>query len=304
MLLLGGNLTNQTIDWWHGALDSTGEHDGDLLSRIGELNLNFGLTDDWNLQVNVTGGNRTMNFPGVPNIHHRSEGRTGLATTKVMLRYLVSNRDFGPGDRFFLGFGLSIPSEQTLKEDPFSLGKQGLDHTHFAMSEGVYRSVSEIQFFRRTESPFVLGIVGRLEVPLGPSDYGYLPGTELAVAGMSYWQGKNLFGGMPYFLITGQFRMEDHWDGVVSPNSGATIIQAGGGLVWSVGESLITFNVQAPVVFETNMVGEAAPVDSRTDVWITSLSLRKMFDLSGLFDDDEEEEEEVHEHDDEEHHEM
>ncbi len=300
MLLLGGNITIQSIDWWHGALDSTGEHDGDLLSRIGELNLNFGLTDDWNLQVNVTGGNRTMNFPGVPNIHHRSEGRTGLATTKVMLRYLVSNRDFGPGDRFFLGFGLSIPSEQTLKEDPFSLGKQGLDHTHFAMSEGVYRSVSEIQFFRRTESPFVLGIVGRLEVPLGPSDYGYLPGTELAVAGMSYWQGKNLFGGMPYFLTTAQFRMEDYWDGVVSPNSGATIIQVGGGLVWSVGESLITFNVQAPVVFETNMVGEAAPVDSRTDVWITSLSLRKMFDLSPLFH---EKEEEVHEHDDEEHHE-
>ncbi|MBH30830.1 MAG: hypothetical protein CMG71_02430 [Candidatus Marinimicrobia bacterium] len=292
MLLLGGNFTNQNIDWWHGALDSTGDHDGDLISRIGELNLNYGITDDWNLQLNVTGGNRRMNFPGVPNIHHRSEGRTGLATTKVMLRYLVSNRDFGPGDRFFLGLGLSIPSKQTLKEDPFALGKLGREHTHFAMSEGVYRSVGEIQFFRRTEeSPFLLGFVGRLEIPLGPSEYGYLPGTELAVAGMNYWQGKDLIGGMPYFIVTGQFRMEDYWDGVVSPNSGATIIQAGGGLVWNVGESLISLNIQVPVVFETNMVGVSAPVDSKTDVWLASLSIRKMFDLFGLFGEKEMEEE-------------
>ncbi len=301
MLLLGVNFTNQSIDWWHGALDSTGDHDGDLISRIGELNLNYGLTDDWNIQVNVTGGNRSMNFPGVPNIHHRSEGRTGLAATRVMLRYLISNRDFGPGDRFFLGLGLSIPSKHTLKEDPFALGKLGLEHTHFAMSEGVYRGVSEIQFFRRTEeSPFLLGVVGRLDVPLGPSEYGYLPGSEMALAGMNYWQGKNFFGGMPYFIVTGQFRTEDYWDGVVSPNSGATIIQAGGGLAWSVDESLISFNIQAPVFFEANMVGEETSVDSRTGVWIVSLSVRKMFDLFGLFGDKEEE----HDHEDEEHHEM
>ena len=64
MVLLGGNIANQNIDWWHGALDSTGEHDGDLFSSIGDLSFNYGLTDDWNLQVNITGGSRTMNFFG------------------------------------------------------------------------------------------------------------------------------------------------------------------------------------------------------------------------------------------------
>ncbi|SVA25342.1 uncharacterized protein METZ01_LOCUS78196 [marine metagenome] len=301
---MGGSLMNQSIDWWHGALDSTGEHDGDLISRIGELNLNFGLTDDWNLQVNMTGGNRTMNFPGIPNIHHRDEGRSGLASTKVMLRYLISNRDFGPGDRLFLGFGLSIPSKHTLKEDPFALGKRGLDHTHFDMSEGVYRSLSEIQFFRRTESPFIIGAVSRLEVPLAPSEYGYLPGTEISVAGMTYWQGKSVLGGMPYFLATGQFRSEDYWNGNIAPNSGSTIVQTGAGLMWNVSELLFSLSIQAPVIFKTNMVGEEMNVDSRTDVWISSLSVRKILDLSWLFSQEEDEEEPEHEHEGEMDHKM
>ena len=241
-----------------------------------------------------------MHFLGMPNIHHRDEGRSGFGNSKVMFRYLVSNRDFGLGDRFFLGFGLSVPSKNTLKEDPFALGKRGLEHTHFAMSEGVLRGVSEIQFFRRTESPFVLGVVGSLEAPLGPSKYGYLPGTEMAISGMSYWQGKTFLGGMPFSLITGQFRSEDYWDTVVTPNSGATIIQAGVGLVWDISESLITFSAQLPIVFETNMVDDAAPVDSRVEVWMFSLSVRKMFNLFP----EKKEDKEKHEHEGEIHHEM
>ena len=301
MLLVGGNLMNQRIDWWHGALDSTGEHQGNLISRIGELNLNLGITDDWNLQINLIGGNRSMDFPSVPNIHHRNEDRGGIADTKLMLRYLVSNSDFGPGDRFFLGFGLSIPSDNTLSRNPFLLGRQGKEHTHFDMSEGVYRSLNEVQFFRRTESPFVVGGVVRLEVPFGQNQYGYLPGTQLTMAGMAYWQGKSVFGGMPYFLSAGQFRSKDYWNGEEAPNSGAIIIQAGGGLVWNVNESLITFSIQAPVVFKANMVGEDASVDSRANVWIASISLRKIFDVSALIPsiDDEELEEHEHEHEDE-----
>ena len=277
MVLLGGNIANQNIDWWHGALDSTGEHDGDLFSRIGDLSFNYGLTDDWNLQVNIIGGSRTMNFFSSPNIHHRNEGRSGLANTKVMFRYLVTNRDFGPGDRFFLGFGLSFPSKNTLKEDPFALGKRGIEHTHFSMSVGVLRGLSELQFFRRTESPLVFGVVGRLGFPLGPSQYGYLPGTEIDLSGMSYLQGYNFLNAMPFLLMSGQFRSEDYWNGVVRPNSGSTIIQAGAGLVWNIGESLVTFSAQAPILFQASMIDESRLVENRTDVWMFSISIRRMF---------------------------
>lgn len=301
MVLLGGNIANQNIDWWHGALDSTGEHDGDLFSRIGDLSFNYGLTDDWNLQVNITGGSRTMNFFSSPNIHHRNEGRSGLANTKVMFRYLVTNRDFGPGDRFFLGFGLSFPSKNTLKEDPFALGKRGIEHTHFSMSEGVVRGLSELQFFRRTESPLVFGVVGRLGFPLGPSQYGYLPGTEIDLSGMSYFQGYNFLNAMPFLLMSGQFRSEDYWNGVVRPNSGSTIIQTGAGLVWNIGESLVTFSAQLPILFQASMIDESRLVENRTDVWMFSISIRKMFNS---FIKNEEEVEEKHDHEEDSHHQM
>ncbi len=278
-MILGGNLANQNIDWWHSALDSTGEHSGDLVSRIGDLNFNYGVTDNWNLQVNFLGGTRNMYFPGTPNIHHRNEKKSGLANIRVIFRYLDTNQDFGPGDRFFLGFGLSIPSDNTLKEDPFSLGKQGLDHTHFSMSEGVLKGIGEIQFFRRTESPFLLGFVGRLESPFGPSKYGYQPGTEVAMSGMSYLHGKRVLGAMPFFIISGQFRSRNYWNGKVSPNSEASIVQTGAGLTWNLGESLITLSAQSPFIFKTNMVDEANSVNSRTEVFLLSLSFRKMFNL-------------------------
>ena len=276
-MLLGANIANQNIDWWHDALDSTGDHDGDLFSRIGELSFNYGLTDDWNIQVNITGGSRTMHFFGSPNIHHRNEARSGLSNTKVMFRYIATNRDFGPGDRFFLGFGLSLPSKNTLKEDPFALGKQGIEHTHFSMSEGVLRGLSEVQFFRRTEYPFVFGLVGRLGLPLGPSQYGYLPGTEINLSGMSYLQGYNFLDAMPFLIISSQLRSEDYWNGVVRPNSGSRIIQTGAGLVWNIGESLITFSAQTPIYFQTSMIDEARLVESRTNVWMFSISIRRIF---------------------------
>lgn len=301
MVLLGGNIANQNIDWWHGALDSTGEHDGDLFSSIGDLSFNYGLTDDWNLQVNITGGSRTMNFFGSPNIHHRNEGRSGLANTKMMFRYLVTNRDFGPGDRFFLGFGLSFPSKNILKEDPFALGKRGIEHTHFSMSEGVLRGLSELQFFRRTESPLVFGVVGRLGLPLGPSQYGYLPGTDIDLSGMSYLQGYNFLDAMPFLIMSGQFRSEDYWNGLVRPNSGSTIIQAGAGLVWNIGESLVTFSTQLPILFQASMIDESRLVENRTDVWMFSISIRKMFNS---FIKNEEEVEEKHDHEEDPHHQM
>ncbi len=82
---------------------------------------------------------------------------------------------------------------------------------------------------------------------------------------------------MPFLLMSGQFRSEDYWNGVVRPNSGSTIIQAGAGLVWNIGESLVTFSAQVPILFQTSMIDEARLVENRTDVWMFSISIRRMF---------------------------
>lgn len=74
--------------------------------------------------------------------------------------------------------------------------------------------------------------------------------------------------------------------------------------MWNVSELLISLSIQAPVIFKTNMVGEEMNVDSRTDVWISSLSVRKILDLSWLFSQEEVEEEPEHEHEGEMDHKM
>jgi len=61
--MIGSSANFQYIDWWHEELPAGGgEHAGTLSSVIPELNLNIGLTDNWNLEMAFTGGTRGMNY--------------------------------------------------------------------------------------------------------------------------------------------------------------------------------------------------------------------------------------------------
>ena len=100
-LLLGSNFSTEYIDWSHGALDNTGPHAGTLDSYISDININYGLTDRWNLEMNMIIGKRTMHFPQEANIHHRDESRLGIGDLGINLRHISSNISFGPGTRLF-----------------------------------------------------------------------------------------------------------------------------------------------------------------------------------------------------------
>ena len=119
--MFGSSTNFQYIDWWHEEIDQgKGDHAGTLSSVIPELNLNIGLTDNWNLEMAFTGGTRWMDFEGIPNIHHRDESVKGLGDTRITLRHLVLNEAFGPGERMFIGAGLIVPSKNSLVENPFN----------------------------------------------------------------------------------------------------------------------------------------------------------------------------------------
>ena len=110
-LLIGCNYSSQFIDWGHGAFDWTGPHDGTLNSYIGELNLNYGLTEKWNLGMNMVIGTRTMRAITLEEIHHRDESRPGIGDISINLRYVSSNISFGPGTSPFFGGGIiSLPT--------------------------------------------------------------------------------------------------------------------------------------------------------------------------------------------------
>ncbi|HIC51331.1 MAG TPA: hypothetical protein EYO96_01630, partial [Candidatus Marinimicrobia bacterium] len=198
--------------------------------------MNIGLDDNWNLEVDVMFGMRRMDFKGNENIHHRNESRAGLGDTRIILRHLVSNVTVGPGKRTFLGYGLVVPSKNIVEKNPFDYeGDITYDdsaHTHFDLSEGVYKFLGEVQYFKRGESSLLFGGVGNVEIPITPNKYGYLPGSQLNTAIMAYLQSKRFFQGMPLFTILGQYRTSDYWNGEKAPNSGGVVVQLGTGLVW------------------------------------------------------------------------
>ena len=68
-LLIGSNFSSQFIDWGHGALDTTGAHEGSLNSNIGEMNFNYGLSENWNIETSLSFGIRGMDFIGKENTH-------------------------------------------------------------------------------------------------------------------------------------------------------------------------------------------------------------------------------------------
>lgn len=295
-MLFGGSLVNQFINWEHDEISpGSGDHEGIMNSTLGNFNLNIGLNDKWNLAVDAMAGVRQMDFKGIENIHHRDESKTGLGDVRIILRHLVSNETFGPGKRMFLGYGVVIPSGNSLPENPFALGSLGKEHTHFDMSEGVYKILGEVQYFKRGESPLVFGGVGKLEVPLFPNKYGYLTGSQLNTTIMGYLQSRRILKGMPLFTISGQYRTSDYWNGEKAPNSGGSVVQLGGGLVWNMNGSMVTMSFRVPVLFTTNMVGEgASDIDSKTSVWGVSLSFRKVFDFHKFWP--EEKDEDGHDH--------
>ena len=258
-------------------MDTTGAHEGSLNSNIGEMNFNYGFSENWNIETSLNFGIRGMDFIGKENDHHRDESKTGLGDIRLTLRYLSSNISFGPGTRLFFGGGVVIPSDNTVKKNPF---KKPLEkHTHFDISEGAFKLVGEIQYFKRDTLPIVMGGILRYSSALTENDYSFIPGYQLDAVAMFYWQTKQIFKGIPQFSLIGQKRGVDHWEGDVAPNSGGFILQGAAGLMWNLGQQHFTLSVRVPLYQALNMVNEGSPVDNDADMWGFSVSYRTVLTL-------------------------
>jgi hypothetical protein len=282
----------QNIEWWHSELEASGDdHEGNLNSSLAEVNATYGISGNWNLSVDVMTGIRSMDFYRDANIHHRDENKKGMGDTRITLRYLVENTTFGPGQRIFIGGGLVFPSSNSLTENPFALGSEGKEHSHFNLSEGVVKGHAEFQYFRRSEGSIFPGGVLKVDVPLETNQYGFKPGVQFSGAALLYFQTKSFWGGIPFFQMLGQYRNPAIWDGEEAPNSGGSVLQLGGGLTFATNGYLLTVSARTPVYFKASVTSqEEIEVTSKTDVWGLSLSIRKSFSLFKLKLDEKSEE--------------
>ena len=253
-------------------MDTTGAHEGSLNSNIGEMNFNYGLSENWNIETSLNFGIRGMDFIGKENDHHRDESKAGLGDIRLILRYLSSNVSFGPGTRLFFGGGVIIPSDNTVKKNPF---KKPLEkHTHFDISEGAFKLVGEIQYFKRDTLPIVKGGILKYSSALTENNYSFMPGYQLDAVAMFYWQTKQIFKGIPQFSLIGQKRGVDHWEGDVTPNSGGLLVIGAAGLMWNLDPHHFTFSFRMPIYQKLNMVQEESSIENHADMWGFSLSYR------------------------------
>ena len=273
-LLVGSNFFTQHIDWSHGALDSTGPHAGTLDSHISDININYGLNEKWNLGLNMIVGKRTMHFPQESNIHHRDESRSGIGEISINLRYVKSNISFGPGTRLFFGGGIVIPSNNTLKSDPFLDGDSGKTHAHFDMSEGAFKVSGEVQYFKRDTTAIFGGGIFKYSFAPKQNNYSFLPGYQIDGIALFYWQTKQIFKGIPQFSLIGQKRGVDHWEGDVAPNSGGLLVIGAAGLMWNLDPHHFTFLIRMPIYQKLNMVQEESSIENHADMWGFSFSYR------------------------------
>ena len=94
-----------------------------------------------------------MEFAEDSTIHHRNEDAVdsdthyGIGDIRLVYRYLIYNDVVGKGHRFFLGGGLLIPSKHSFSENPYQLSDSLKTHTHFALSDGAFKYIFELQLF-------------------------------------------------------------------------------------------------------------------------------------------------------------
>ena len=291
-VMFGLDNSAQYIDWWHDELpgsDENFEHEGILTSLIFTPTLTIGLSNYWNMTIGQTIGNRSMIWGGdSTTIHHRDEGTDSdfsnaeggwLGDTKIMFRYLIFNDGQGPGKRWFLGGGLVMPSKNTLTSDPFFLNdtENKTDHRHFSLSEGIYKGVLEMQFFKKKmTNPVFMGGTLAATLPLNENKHGFKSSRvyDLSLTAFSKKIAKinaSLGGSMIARHTTTAF-----WNGTGAPNSRATVVTVGGGLLWNLAIGGVSLNAQKPFFVSGAFSGIEGEVGQRVSAWQLSISYRKM----------------------------
>ena len=207
-----------------------------------------------------------------------------LGDSRLMLRYLVLNTGRGVGSRLFIGFGVAIPSKNTLTKSPFDKDEEEnyFEHRHFAMTDGVHKGQFELQYYyKKITNPVFLGGTVKIAEPLSDNDYGF-SGSRLSEFSLSLLFNKKNPLKVPISTnIVISHEAEAFWNGNPAPNSENTIITPGVGFFFSSDFATLTLNIQKPY-YLNSAISEEGGTDYHEEahVWQVSLSMRKILDYS------------------------
>lgn len=119
------------------------------------------------------------------NNHHRSETYTGLTDTDVLLGYnaqgLLKENDF-----LTARIGTTVPLGKT-EEDPWQLGKQGLEHLHIQFGTGTFNPLAAVYYRVPLYGNLAANVSLRGKLPFYENSKTYRGSRELTyTAGLHY----------------------------------------------------------------------------------------------------------------------
>ncbi|MDW7681565.1 MAG: hypothetical protein SCK70_13450, partial [bacterium] len=140
---------------------------------------------------------------------------------------------------------------------------------HFSPGNGHYTLSLNLEWWYRSEFPFIIGILGNYKRPLNSSKAGFKSGQKLLLNLQAIRQ-KALFGrAFPYFKLKIRDEFPDYWENKKAPNSGGILVDGTVALDFEISESqsaILSLDLPIWQSFEGSQL-----VD-----YILSISLRKI----------------------------
>ena len=303
-VMLSANMNMQHIDWAHDPVDPEPfDHFGHLSSALFIPTITIGLSDYWNVNYTQVIGLRAMEWgPHEESIHHRTEtsledfvnAKGGIfGDGKLIFKYLLNNTGHQAGNRLFLGFGASIPSDNVLTSDPFFLQEEeenggvnweedGHEHRHFALSDGNYKGLIEIQYFNKRESnPVFWGVKLDAIIPFKDSDYGYKAGKSYSLALSALFKPSIKIISDPIGISSGLVLLhagQGYWNEFKDPTSLSTILIPSIGAIWKAGKGTFSLNMQKPLLIDGVGAGSENPLNNTFDAIEITIGYRYTLD--------------------------
>ncbi|MCH7613172.1 MAG: hypothetical protein IIB45_07420 [Candidatus Marinimicrobia bacterium] len=219
------------------------DNDGSEASHAGEIDVfmtNFyglyGITNTLNLSMNFQYKYWKQFDVEHEDAHHRNEIQSGLGDLTLGLRGIVINENFGPGQRLFIDGAITFPTGKDYKFNPFGDEADSIDHIHFALGTGQISYSLGIEWWRRSEFPYIIGVSSKFKQALTESKEGFKPGSVVSLTLHAIQQTPIIKSVFPYLQM--EFRREwpDKWNGEIAPNSGAIFIDISGQLIYEISE--------------------------------------------------------------------
>ena len=184
-----------------------------------------------------------------------------------------------------LGIGLLIPSNNTFNNNPYQLSANNLRHTHFTLSDGNYKVITEIQYFNRKKGLFFFGSTFRMDKSIKSSNYGYRTGDTFNYTSFVFLHHqKTLQYFSPFFTLSVSHKTKDFWEGDgpgtgYADNSDGGYLNAGFGINKTFGLFQVTITTNTPIKTWLTPAGDGVDqIKSKMKSFYCGISVKTVID--------------------------